>query len=236
MAEALHIDGLSAGYDRAIVLRGVTLDVPAGGHVALIGPNGAGKSTLLKSISGLVRSNAGVMRLGGNDIGRWRPEKIVAAGVVHIPEGRQVFPGLSVAENLWLGGYSKPGRRQEILAEVLDLFPRLRERMGQAADSLSGGEQQMLAIGRGLMASPSILMLDEPTLGLAPVVIDQMTEALLALCQRSSMSLLVVEQNVQLTRSLCETAYIMVDGQIAASGPTDDLIGSDVMKIYLGTH
>lgn len=236
MADPLVIDKLEAGYGHATVLRGVSIEIPVGSNVAIVGPNGAGKSTLLKVISGLIRPTAGRMRLGSEDITRWGADRVVAAGVVHIPEGRQVFPGLSVAENLWLGGYAKPHLRDQIMAEVLDLFPRLGERLNQAADSLSGGEQQMLAIGRGLMGAPSILMLDEPTLGLAPVIVDQMIEALAALRARSDIALLVVEQNVQLTRALCDHAYILVDGRVAASGPTSDLVGSDVMKIYLGSH
>ncbi len=235
MAEALHIADLAAGYGHATVLRGVSLDVPAASCVGIVGPNGAGKSTLLKVISGIVRRTAGAVQADGEDISRWPADRIVSAGIVHIPEGRRVFPGLSVAENLWLGGYSRPESRNDNLAGVLELFPRLGERMKQAADSLSGGEQQMLAIGRGLMASPSILMLDEPTLGLAPVIIDQMTEALIALRARSNLSLLIIEQNVQLTRVLCESAYILVDGRIAASGAPDKLIGTDVMKVYLGS-
>ncbi|KGF67169.1 hypothetical protein LL06_23870 [Hoeflea sp. BAL378] len=234
MADVLRIDNLSAGYGHATVLRGVTIAIEAQSTVAIVGPNGAGKSTLLKVISGLVRPMAGEVRFRDEDMARWSSDRVVASGIVHVPEGRQVFPGLSVAENLWLGGYSHPERRQEILEDVLTLFPRLRERLSQAADSLSGGEQQMLAIGRGLMAAPAVLMLDEPTLGLAPVIIDQMTEALMALRARSNLSLIVVEQNLQLTRALCDRAHILVDGRIAASGATEELVGSDVMKIYLG--
>jgi branched-chain amino acid transport system ATP-binding protein len=235
MGDALTVSNLWAGYDRSIVLQDVSLTVPAGKNVAIVGPNGAGKSTFLKVMSGIIRPSDGTILVKGSNASGWSSERAVASGIIHVPEGRQVFPGLSVAENLWLGGYSKPDRRKELLEGVLELFPRLKERMTQAADSLSGGEQQMLAIGRGLMAEPAVLMLDEPTLGLAPVIIDLMTEALIRLRARSDLSLLVVEQNVQLTRGLCEHAYILVDGRIAMSGPTDELIGNDMMKIYLGS-
>jgi branched-chain amino acid transport system ATP-binding protein len=235
MPDALAVSNLRAGYDRSVVLQGVSLTVPAGRNVAIVGPNGAGKSTFLKVMSGIVRPSGGSILVNGSNASDWSSERTVASGIIHVPEGRQVFPGLSVAENLWLGGYSKPDRREELLEGVLELFPRLKERMKQAADSLSGGEQQMLAIGRGLMAEPVVLMLDEPTLGLAPVVIDLMTEALIRLRARSNLSLLVVEQNVQLTRGLCDDAYILVDGRIVMSGPTDELIGNDMMKIYLGS-
>ena len=235
MPDALAVSNLRAGYDRSVVLQGVSLTVPAGRNVAIVGPNGAGKSTFLKVMSGIVRPSGGTILVNGSNASDWSSERTVASGIIHVPEGRQVFPGLSVAENLWLGGYSKPDRREELLEGVLELFPRLKERMKQAADSLSGGEQQMLAIGRGLMAEPVVLMLDEPTLGLAPVVIDLMTEALIRLRARSNLSLLVVEQNVQLTRGLCDDAYILVDGRIVMSGPTDELIGNDMMKIYLGS-
>jgi branched-chain amino acid transport system ATP-binding protein len=235
MGDALTVSNLWAGYDRSIVLQDVSLTVPAGNNVAIVGPNGAGKSTFLKVMSGIIRPSDGTILVKGSNVSGWSSERAVASGIIHVPEGRQVFPGLSVAENLWLGGYSKPDRREELLDNVLELFPRLKERMTQAADSLSGGEQQMLAIGRGLMAEPAVLMLDEPTLGLAPVIIDLMTEALIRLRARSDLSLLVVEQNVQLTRGLCEHAYILVDGRIAMSGPTDELIGNDMMKIYLGS-
>jgi branched-chain amino acid transport system ATP-binding protein len=235
MGDALTVSNLWAGYDRSIVLQDVSLTVPAGYNVAIVGPNGAGKSTFLKVMSGIIRPSDGTILVKGSNVSGWSSERAVASGIIHVPEGRQVFPGLSVAENLWLGGYSKPDRREELLDSVLELFPRLKERMTQAADSLSGGEQQMLAIGRGLMAEPAVLMLDEPTLGLAPVIIDLMTEALIRLRARSDLSLLVVEQNVQLTRGLCEHAYILVDGRIAMSGPTDELIGNDMMKIYLGS-
>ncbi|GGA78900.1 ABC transporter ATP-binding protein [Nitratireductor aestuarii] len=236
MVDALTLQEITAGYQGSVVLRSVSLSVPVGQNVAIVGPNGAGKSTLLKAISGLVSVKEGSIRINGNDTTNWPPEKIVSAGVVHVPEGRQVFPGLSVEENLWLGGYTKPSRREDLLADVLDLFPRLKERLRQAADSLSGGEQQMLAIGRGLMAEPQVLMLDEPTLGLAPVIVDLMIDALENLRSRKELSLLVVEQSVQLTRGLCEHAYILVDGKIAASGATDEVINDDMMKIYLGTH
>ena len=236
MVDALTLQEITAGYQSSVVLKSISLSVPVGQNIAIVGPNGAGKSTLLKAISGLVSVKEGSIRINGTDATNWSPEKIVSAGVVHVPEGRQVFPGLSVEENLWLGGYTKPSRREDLLADVLDLFPRLKERLGQAADSLSGGEQQMLAIGRGLMAEPRVLMLDEPTLGLAPVIVDLMIDALENLRSRKELSLLVVEQSVQLTRGLCEHAYILVDGKIAASGATAEIINDDMMKIYLGTH
>lgn len=234
MAEGLRVRALVAGYGRAHVLRQVDLDVGPGDGVAVVGPNGAGKSTLVKTLSGVARQTSGSIEFAGVPIDAWGPARRVAAGIVQVPEGRHVFPGLSVAENLWLGSYaSKAGA--ELLEQVLDLFPRLRERMRQDASRLSGGEQQMLALARGLMARPRLLMIDEPTLGLAPVLVDHLIDSLRAMRSRFQLSLLVVEQNAYLTRELCDRTYVMVNGAIVRAGPTEEFTHAALMDSYTGT-
>jgi branched-chain amino acid transport system ATP-binding protein len=211
----------------------VDLDVGPGDGVAVVGPNGAGKSTLVKAISGVARQTSGSIEFGGVRIDRWSPERRVAAGIVQVPEGRHVFPGLSVAENLWLGSYvSRAG--SELREQVLDLFPRLRERLRQEADRLSGGEQQMLALARGLMARPRLLMIDEPTLGLAPVLVDHLIDSLRAMRSTFKLALLVVEQNAYLTRELCDRTYVLVNGTIVRSGLTEELTRAALMESYAG--
>jgi branched-chain amino acid transport system ATP-binding protein len=234
MPDALAIEGLVAGYGRSQVLRGVSLALERGSNVGIVGPNGAGKSTLFKAISGVVRARSGTIVFDGQPLHTLKPDRIVKAGVVQVPEGRQVFPGLSVAENLWLGGYAAPHERERRREEVLELFPRLRERLDQAADSLSGGEQQMLAIGRGLMAAPRLLLLDEPTLGLAPVVVDQLIDALRTMSARFGVSLLVAEQSIQLTQELCSTVHVLVDGRITRSLRPGEADREAMMSAYLG--
>jgi branched-chain amino acid transport system ATP-binding protein len=231
---ALHVEGLVAGYGAAEVLHGVSLAVRSGEALAVVGPNGAGKSTLLKTISGLVRARAGTIEAGGRAIRSLPTHAIVAAGVVHVPEGRQVFPEMSVKANLQLGGFSSPHRSAERLEEVLDLFKPLRGRLGQSADSLSGGEQQMLAIGRGLMARPTVLMLDEPTLGLAPIIVEELLEMLLKARSELSTSILVTEQNAYLTKELCDRYCVLINGRVTRQGdemPDDPAV---LMSEYLG--
>jgi branched-chain amino acid transport system ATP-binding protein len=236
MADTLVIDDLVAGYGRSVVLRGVSLALEPGQHIGIVGPNGAGKSTLFKVISGLLKARSGSVVFAGQALHTLAPDQIVRAGVVQVPEGRQVFPGLSVAENLWLGGYAAPSERERRRDEVLELFPRLRERLGQAADSLSGGEQQMLAIGRGLMAAPRLLLLDEPTLGLAPVVVDQLMDALRTLATRFGVSLLIAEQSIQLTQELCSTVHVLVDGRITRTIVPGEADRNVLMQAYLGQN
>jgi branched-chain amino acid transport system ATP-binding protein len=234
MADVLTIENVTAGYGRSLALRGISLGVPVGQNVAVVGPNGAGKSTLLKMLSGIVRARTGTVTFEGRPLHAMAPDRIVGAGVVQVPEGRQVFPGLSVAENLWLGGYAAPKQRERRQAEVLELFPRLRERLGQAADSLSGGEQQMLAIGRGLMAAPRLLLLDEPTLGLAPVVVDQLIGSLRTMTEKLGVSLLISEQSIQLTHDLCSIVHVLVDGRIVRSVLPGSADRESLMSDYLG--
>jgi branched-chain amino acid transport system ATP-binding protein len=230
----LEVDGLVAGYGSAEVLHDLSIRVAAGEAVALIGPNGAGKSTLFKVLSGLVRARSGTISFGGQDITNAPAHRIVPAGVVHVPEGRQVFPEMSVRGNLELGGFAARDGSAERLEGVLDLFPRLRERLGQSAETLSGGEQQMLAIGRGLMARPSLLLLDEPTLGLAPVVVDEVLDRLVEARTTLGTSMLVAEQNVYLAKRLCDRFYVVTNGRVVREGvdlPDDP---SDLMSDFLG--
>jgi len=234
MGDVLAIQDLTAGYGRALALRGITLSVPAGHNIGIVGPNGAGKSTLFKVLSGIVPARTGGAVFEGQALHKMSPDRIVRAGVVQVPEGRQVFPGLSVAENLWLGGYAAPREREGRRAEVLKLFPRLRERIDQAADSLSGGEQQMLAIGRGLMAAPRLLLLDEPTLGLAPVIVGQLVDALQAMTDRFGVTLVIAEQSIQLTQELCSTIHVLVDGRIVRSVLPEEADRNTLMDAYLG--
>jgi branched-chain amino acid transport system ATP-binding protein len=232
----LAIDGLVAGYGATRVIHGLSLEVREGGVTALLGANGAGKTTLMKTLCGLLPVQGGTLRFMGEDIGRSAADRRVLAGLVLVPEGRMVFPTLSVYENLRLGGINlraRPRWRRN-LERAYEIFPRLRERSSQAAVTLSGGEQQMLAIGRGLMAEPRLMLLDEPTLGLAPV----MALEIFALVRRLSaegLTLLLAEQDVQRTLEVASHAYVVENGRIAAEGPAARIAGDPrIRQAYLG--
>jgi len=229
----LCVHDLVAGYGASTVLHGVSLKVAAGASVALLGPNGAGKSTLLKTLSGILRSRQGEITFLGERIERAAPHRVVKAGLIHVPEGRQVFPELSVEENLLLGGFSRRPNK-DLHQQVLHLFPRLADRRRQQAQTLSGGEQQMLAIGRGLMAEPRLLVIDEPTLGLAPVLIDELAEHLQAVRNQLGTPLLLVEQNAYLTSLVCDETYVLANGRIVRHATTT-LSAQELMDSYLGS-
>lgn len=228
------MDQLSAGYGAIQVLWDVSLDVNEGEVVALLGPNGAGKTTLLRAVSGLVKPSAGNVLFGDLHLEAQAPHLILEAGIAHVPEGRGLFTPLSVQENLQAGGYRRPAsglaRSQE---EVEELFPFLRERRGQIAGTLSGGEQQMLAIARALMAKPKLLLLDEPSLGLMPKFVNRLFEALAVI--RRDMTILLVEQNAQVALSLADRCYVLENGRIAYEGTSAEALESNVIvESYLG--
>jgi branched-chain amino acid transport system ATP-binding protein len=231
----LEIEGLDVSYGAVRALRGVDLHVDTGEIVGLVGANGAGKSTLLRTISGLVRPRKGSVRLAGAELGRAATTRIVAAGIAHVPEGRHVWPDMRVAENLRLGGViAGGGSEDERFERVLALFPELRDRLKQKAGTLSGGEQQMLAIGRGLMSRPKLLMLDEPSLGLAPVVVQRLKE-LFATLKRDGLTILLSEQNARLALGATDRAYVLAEGRILTSGtPRHLLDNADLISAYLG--
>jgi branched-chain amino acid transport system ATP-binding protein len=230
----LRIEDLEAGYGAIAALRGVTLEVRAGEIVTLIGSNGAGKSTLLRSVSGLVRPRRGRILLDGEDIGSARPDQIVRLGVCHVPEGRRIFANLSVLENLQMGGYVRRGSSVETLEQVLSLFPRLRERLKQAGGTLSGGEQQMLAIGRALMAQPRLLLLDEPSLGLAPRLVQQIFEIIQTI-HAAGTTVVLVEQNAHQALRIASRAYVLETGSLVLEGSAAELAADPrVRRAYLG--
>lgn len=231
----LDIRDLQVRYSGIQALRGVSLTVNDGEVVALIGPNGAGKSTLVNAVSGIVPAASGNILLDRVELTSMKPWDISGLGVLQVPEGRQVFPELTVLENLQLGLTALRGRHSETkLDDVYDLFPILRERSAQFAGSLSGGQQQMLAIGRALMGMPKVLLLDEPSLGLAPVVISQVFAALRTLKSRG-MTILLIEQNAHLALELSDRAYILDQGRIVQSGASKELAKDDaVVSHYLG--
>jgi branched-chain amino acid transport system ATP-binding protein len=236
MSTLLRLEGLEVGYGDVTAVSDVSLDVRAGETVALIGGNGAGKTTTLKAVSGLLPLRRGSVLLDGERLDGLSPARVVARGIAHVPEGRQLFPTMTVRENLELGAASAAARarRGETLEGVFRLFPRLAERMRQLAGTLSGGEQQMCAIGRGLMARPRLLMLDEPSLGLAPVVVKQIFENL-AQINREGTTILLVEQNVARALGLAHRGYVLENGRIALSGGCDSLLASPYIKqAYLG--
>lgn len=236
MAEALlEVRALAAGYAAGPVLFAVDLDIKAGELVALIGANGAGKSTLLGTISGLVRPTAGSVRFNGRDLTGARPERIVAAGLVHVPQGRRLFSTISVERNLLLGAYlRKDDEVRQDLDRVLDYFPALEDKLGRDAWTLSGGEQQMVAIGRGLMAKPQLLMIDEPSLGLAPKVVERLIDVLQAI-NRDGTAMLLVEQDVLVALEAAHRGYVLENGRIALSGAADKLQRDPaIRKAYLG--
>jgi branched-chain amino acid transport system ATP-binding protein len=232
----LEIEGLDVAYDDLQALWGVALRVGSGEIVALIGPNGAGKSTLLRSIAGLVRARRGEVRFQGQPITQTRPHGIVERGIALVPEGRRLFARMSVLENLELGAFTSGARarRDETLAWVYQTFPILRERRHQLAGSLSGGEQQMLAVGRGLMARPRLLLLDEPSWGLAPKVVDQIFQVIGEI-NRRGVTILLVEQNVPAALGMAGRAYILETGRIVGEGAAAELLHRDhLRRSYLG--
>ena len=231
----LEVKGLVAGYGGTAVLQGIDLHAEAGEVVAVLGANGAGKTTLNAVLSGLVRPRAGEIRFEGERSDRLPPDAIVARGLIHVPEGRKIFPDMSVAENLALGAYRRGrARRARNLEKVLARFPRLRERLTQAAGTLSGGEQQMLAIGRGLMAEPRLLILDEPSLGLSPLLVEELFR-LIGEVAAEGLPLLLVEQNVAQSLEAAHRAYVLENGRIALSGEAARLASDpDLKRAYLG--
>lgn len=232
----LEVTALTSHYGRIQVLHGVDLEVRAGELVALVGANGAGKTTLLRTISGVQAASAGSIRFRGADITRASPEKRVRAGIGQVPEGRQVFGPLSVDDNLRLGGYTRPRAEvEDDLKKMQALFPILREKRDQAAGTLSGGQQQMLAIARALMARPKLLLLDEPSMGLAPLVLREIFQAIAAL-KAQGMTILLVEQNAHAALALADRGYVLETGKASLSGSGAALLEDDRMKqAYLGT-
>ena len=232
----LQVRGLDVFYGPAQVVSGVDIDVGDREVVTIVGANGAGKTTTLLAISGVLRDRRGEVTLAGVPIQRWPAHRIVAAGVVHIPEGRQLFPEMTVLENLELGAYPAEARarRHETLRDVFDLLPVLRDRQDQIAGSLSGGEQQMCAIGRGLMGRPRLLLLDEPTLGLAPMFSQKVFDLVRDIRDRGT-SVLLVEQNVKNALSIADRAYVLENGRVVLSGPGRDLLTDPALRrAYLG--
>jgi branched-chain amino acid transport system ATP-binding protein len=235
MSALLQVQDLVAGYGRVEVLRGVDLEVDGGEIVALLGSNGAGKSTLNNAICGLVPTTRGQVRFDGVDLTRAHYRDVVRAGLIQVPEGRRIFPNLNVIENLELGSFAR-GRehRARNLERVFSIFPRLQERRDQKAGTMSGGEQQMLAIGRGLMAEPRLLILDEPSLGLSPRLVEEMF-ALIRQLHAQGLSVLLVEQNVGQSLDIADRAYVLDNGAIRFSGrPAELLARPELRQAYLG--
>ena len=231
----LEIRQLRAGYGHVEILRGIDLDVGQGEIVAVLGSNGVGKSTLNNNISALNRPFSGSIRFQGKELVGLSSSDIVKLGVIHVPEGRRVFPNMNVRENLELGGQvrGRP-RRAQNLEKVVAIFPRLKERFTQSAGTLSGGEQQMLAIGRGLMSEPELLIMDEPSLGLSPLLVEEMF-ALIQRMNRAGQSILLMEQNAVQTLAIAHRGYIIENGTVAMQGPAQDLARDpDLRRNYLG--
>jgi len=231
----LEVSGLDAGFGAGLVLSGVDLDLYAGELVALIGANGAGKSTLLGALSGLVPLASGRITFDGRDLTNARPERVVAAGMSHVPQGRRLFGTLSVEKNLRLGAYLRRDAEVEAdLARVMDYFPALGDKLARNAATLSGGEQQMVAIGRGLMARPKLLMIDEPSLGLSPKVVERVIDVAQAI-NRDGTSILLVEQDVLLALEAADRGYVLENGRVVLSGSARELEQNpEVRRAYLG--
>jgi branched-chain amino acid transport system ATP-binding protein len=232
----LELSNIDAGYGGFQALFGISMSVKAGEAVAVIGSNGAGKTTLLRVISGLLPATAGAMSMDSTSLRDTAPHKIIETGIAHVPEGRRLFPRLSVENNLKIGAYIRPARARfdERLAFVYALFPRLKERRAQLAGTLSGGEQQMCAIGRALMSGPKLVLLDEPSMGLAPVIVAQVFD-LVRRIRQEGYTVLIVEQNVRQVLKIADRAYLLEVGRIKASGPSQELLASDeIRKAYMG--
>ena len=232
----LVVRDLVAGYGPIQALHGVTLEVEAGEAAAVIGPNGAGKTTLLNTIVGMLRPRRGAVRFDGRDVTGFRPERLVGLGLALVPERRQVFAGLSVEDNLRLGAYTLGRDGRHHVDGIYELFPILRERRRQLAGTLSGGEQQMLAIGRGLMSRPKLLMLDEPSLGLAPLIARQIMATISAL-RATGTTVLLVEQNARAALEIADRAYVLEAGRVALAGPARAMLADEqVQRAYLGRN
>jgi len=232
----LELRNIEVGYGDLLALRGVSVSVEAGETLSVVGANGAGKTTMLRAISGLLPPRAGQILLDGTRLDTLPSHTIVERGVVQVPEGRKIFPSLTVLENLEMGSYISTARahRREGLEQVLGLFPRLRERQRQAAGTMSGGEQQMLAIGRALMARPRVLMLDEPSLGLAPIVVKEIFRIIGEINRRGT-TVLLVEQNTRQALALSRRGYVLENGRVVLEGSGADLLGNEhVKRAYLG--
>jgi branched-chain amino acid transport system ATP-binding protein len=235
MSSLLNTQGLRGGYGAVEVLRGVDLEVQQGEIVALLGSNGAGKTTLNNVLCGIYPAWGGSVQFDGKGLTGAHYRDVVKAGLIQVPEGRKIFPNLSVLENLELGSFTRArARRAQNLERVFGIFPRLKERIAQLAGTMSGGEQQMLAIGRGLMAEPKLLILDEPSLGLSPLLVEEMF-ALIGQLHADGLSILLVEQNVAQSLEIASRAYVMENGAIRFSGSSVDLLQSDELRrAYLG--
>ena len=235
MEAMLQVENLTVDYGSIHALKAISFEVQEGEIVTLIGANGAGKSTTLNTIAGLLRSSSGSIRFLGEELGKVPAHKIVPKGLALVPEGRRVFLQMSVRENLEMGAYARGGDKiAQGIERAYSLFPRLKERRSQIAGTLSGGEQQMLAMGRALMSSPQLLMLDEPSMGLAPILVDQIFEIIQNL-HKSGVTILLVEQNAQAALSVADRGYVLETGKLVASGSGQELLASPaIKKAYLG--
>ena len=230
----LKIDGLRVNYGGIEAVKGIDFEVPEGKIVTLIGSNGAGKSTILRTIAGLVKPAAGRIRLQAEDITALSPDRIVSKGITLVPEGRHVFPDLTVLENLKIGAYLRTDDLNHDLEWVYSLFPRLKERSWQAAGTLSGGEQQMLAVGRALMSRPKLMMMDEPSLGLAPLVVKDIF-SIIRKINEQGVTILLIEQNANMALHTADLAYVLETGRLTLSGTGEELLKNEaVKKAYLG--
>jgi branched-chain amino acid transport system ATP-binding protein len=236
MTARLDIEDITTGYDRADVLEGVTLAVEPGRITCLLGANGSGKTTLIRAILGLTPPRAGRIRLDGRDIAGLATHRVIAAGIACIPEGRKVFPKFTVEENLRAGAYQEPSEvvTRARIAEIYDIFPRLGERRAQLAGTMSGGEQAMVSIGRGLMRAPRLLLIDEPSLGLAPLLVKENFNIIRKINERG-ITVFLVEQNVHQTLAIAHYGYVLSKGRVVASGPSAELAGrQEVREAYFG--
>lgn len=230
----LKVEDINVYYGAIHAVKDISFEVNEGEVVTLIGANGAGKSTILKTVSGLLRSKTGSISFMDQNIGNIPAHKLVYQGMAHVPEGRRIFLRMTVEENLEMGGYSRPGEVSRGIAKAYELFPRLKERRRQVAGTLSGGEQQMLAMGRALMSGPKLLMLDEPSMGLAPILVEQIFDIIKEL-HKAGTTILLVEQNAQMALSVADRGYVLETGRIKKTGPGRDLLADeDVKRAYLG--